>query len=109
MFLYIPAELASQIFLIQLIIFIEIFKQQIIAFAIIFNFISWFINFDIIKIEHRYKNKCEAVQAVGATIDFHLKKGSYKKFIDTRKLIECWVTDKNSDYGKKIISGAALK
>lgn len=111
LFLYIPAELGYlQIFLISIYYFLlKNSNKQIIAFVVIFNLISWFINFDVIKIEHRYKNKCEAVQAVGATIDFHLKKGSYKKFIDSRKLIECWVTDKNSDYGKKIISGAALK
>ena len=111
LFLYIPAELSYlQIFLISIYYFLlKYSNQKTIAFVIILNFISWFINFDVIKIEHRHKNKCEAVQAVDATIDFHLKKGSYKKFIDTRKLIECWVEDKNSDYGKKIISGTALK
>ena len=49
------------------------------------------------------------MQATGASINFHFKEGSFKKFLDTRSMIECWVTDKNSNYGKKIISGAALK
>ena len=111
LFLYIPAELGYlQIFLISTYFFLAKYCDKKLLLIIVFtNLIGWIVNFDFVKIEHRYKNKCEAVQATGASINFHFKEGSFKKFLDTRSMIECWVTDKNSNYGKKIISGAALK
>jgi hypothetical protein len=111
LFLYIPAELGYlQIFLISMYYFIvRHFNKKIFLAVILINLSGWLVNFDIIKIEHKYSNVCDAVQATGASFDFQIKKGSFKKFLDTRSLIECWVTDKNSDYGQKIISGKPLR
>jgi len=111
LFLYIPAELGYlQIFLISMYYFIvRHFNKKIFLAVILINLSGWLVNFDIIKIEHKYSNVCDAVQATGASFDFQVKKGSFKKFLDTRSLIECWVTDKNSDYGQKIISGKPLR
>ena len=111
LFLYIPAELGYlQIFLISMYYFIvRHFDKKVLLAVVLINLSGWLVNFDIIKIEHKYSNVCDAVQATGASIDFQIKKGSFKKFLDTRSLIECWVTDKNSDYGQKIISGKPLR
>ena len=82
---------------------------KVLLAVILINLSGWLVNFDIVKVEHKYSNVCDAVQATGASFDLQIKKGSFKKFLDTRSLIECWVNDKNSDYGKKIISGKPLK
>ena len=111
LFLYIPAELGYlQIFLISMYYFIvKYFDKKVLLAVILINLSGWLVNFDIVKVEHKYSNVCDAVQATGASFDLQIKKGSFKKFLDTRSLIECWVNDKNSDYGKKIISGKPLK
>ena len=111
LFLYIPAELGYlQIFIISLYyILIKYSEKKIILAIIIINLSAWFINFDVIKIEHKYQNKCSSVQAVGASFNIQFKKGALNKFIDTRKMIECWVSDKDSEYGKKILAGKPLK
>ena len=111
LFLYIPAELGYlQIFLISLYYFIvRHFNKKVFLAVIVINLSGWLVNFDIIKIKHKYSNICNAVQATGASFDFQIKKGSFKKYLDTRSLIECWVTDKDSVYGRKIISGKPLR
>ena len=103
LFLYIPAELGYlQIFLISMYYFIvKYFDKKVLLAVILINLSGWLVNFDIVKVEHKYSNVCDAVQATGASFDLQIKKGSFKKFLDTRSLIECWVNDKNSDYGKK--------
>ena len=70
--------------------------------------ITWFVNISFLDIEHRFEDKCEPIQAISANFTARIDKGFYSKYIDSRKMIECWV-DKDSPRGIKIINGDPLK
>ena len=69
---------------------------------------TWFINFDLIRIDYRFSGKCEPVQAIGAKFEPRFVNGYLKEFYNTRDKIRCWI-DVESEVGKKILSGKALK
>ena len=109
-FLYIPAEksyLQPMMIFFYYIIY-QVLKIKYIYLIIALNFITWFINFDLIKIEHRYANICDPIQAIGARIEPRFIKGYLSEFNSSRVKIKCWI-DTESDYGKKILKGKALK
>ena len=78
LFLYIPAEFGYlQIFIISMYYILTKYCDKKVIFAILLiNLSAWFINFDVIKIEHKYQNKCDSVQAVGASLNLQFKKGA---------------------------------
>ncbi len=109
-FLYIPAErsyLQPMIIFLYFILFIVLSKKYI-YLLVSLNLITWFVNFDFINVKYKYDNICDPVQAVSARIDLKYKEGYLYEFINSRELIKCWV-DVDSEYGKKVLSGAALK
>tara|TARA_B100000900_G_scaffold316681_1_gene275647 strand:- start:1507 stop:2664 length:1158 start_codon:yes stop_codon:yes gene_type:complete len=109
-FLYIPAErsyLQPMIIFLYFILFIVLSKKYI-YLLVSLNLITWFVNFDFINVKYKYDNICDPVQAVSAKIDLKYKEGYLYEFKKSRELIKCWI-DVDSEYGKKVLSGAALK
>tara|TARA_B100000575_G_scaffold136691_1_gene108981 strand:+ start:807 stop:1982 length:1176 start_codon:yes stop_codon:yes gene_type:complete len=112
-FLWIPAEYSY--LLLGLILFyfflIKNLSTNKIIFIIILNFSTWFIQFDFLDIKYRYNilNDCKLpVQALDASFKFKTLDGSVEEYFKTRKKIICWV-DRETERGKKIINGKALK
>ena len=89
------------------ILFIVLSKKYI-YLLVLLNLITWFVNFDFINVKYKYDNICDPVQAVSAKIDLKYKEGYLYEFKKSRELIKCWI-DVDSEYGKKVLSGAALK
>ena len=110
LFLYIPAEksyLQPAIIFLNLIL-IKNFNKKIIILLIVLNFMSWIINYDFLKIEHKDNSRCAPKHAISAAFEFNFSKGAVSNFYDSRKMILCWV-DKNSERGKRIIEGKPIK
>jgi len=110
LFLYIPAEksyLQPAIIFLNLIL-IKNFNKKIIILLIVLNFMSWIINYDFLKIEHKDNSRCAPKHAISAAFEFNFSKGALSNFYDSRKMILCWV-DKNSERGKRIIEGKPIK
>ena len=64
-----------QIFLISMYYFIvRHFNKKVFLAVVLINLSGWVINFDIIKIEHKYNSVCDPVQAIGASFDLQIKK-----------------------------------
>ena len=109
-FFYIPAELS---YLQPAIIFfylflVKEFNKKIIIFLILFNFISWFVNFQILEIKYRDNAICAAKQAISASFVFKLAPGAIDNYFETRKMINCWINDGN-ERGKRILEGKSTK
>ncbi|WP_440649141.1 hypothetical protein [Candidatus Pelagibacter sp. HIMB1521] len=109
-FLYIPAELS---YLQPMIIFLyfiiyECAEKKYIYSLIVINFLTWFVNFEPIKVSYKSNNYCDPVQALDASIEPKIIKGYYFNFLETRDKIKCWI-DLDTDYGKKILEGKPLK
>ena len=111
LFFYIPAELSYiQIVLICVYyLFIKSLNKKIIYLIVLLNLTTWAVNFDFVEIQRVSNDRCAPVQALNAKFNFKILNGSLEKFYNTRSLIECWVTDKNSEFGRKIILGEPLK
>ena len=109
-FLYIPAELSYlQPALIVLYFFVaNNFSKSIVFLLIFFNLLSWIINFDFLKITHKYNEKCKPIQAVNAEFKFYIKVGSFQNFLSSRSLIKCWVWG-DSKRDKQILQGKATR
>tara|TARA_A100001011_G_scaffold91683_1_gene96337 strand:- start:14088 stop:15266 length:1179 start_codon:yes stop_codon:yes gene_type:complete len=110
LFLYIPAELS---YLQPAIIFLYLitvnkFKKSILISLIIINFINWGVNFQFLNIIHKDNSICGPKHAINATFDFKITDGAIHKFIDTRKMIKCWINDKTIR-GKRILEGKSIK
>lgn len=109
-FFYVPAELS---YLQPLIIFTyflvyKSLEKKYLYFLIVLNFLTWFINYDFLKINYKYDYVCDPKQAVSASLNISLKRGHFFDFIESRNDIKCWI-DVDSEYGKKVIQGKALK
>ena len=77
-FLYIPAELS---YLQPMIIFLYYFlfkalKPKFIYFIIGINVFTWFINFDLIKINYKNTGKCDPIVAISANFEFEFRSSS---------------------------------
>lgn len=109
-FLYIPAEKSylQPMIIFSYYILYQSVKTKHIYFIIIINFMTWFINFDLIKVDYRFSGKCDPVQAIGAKFEPKFINGYFKEFYNTRDNIRCWI-DVESEIGKKILTGKALK
>ena len=109
-FLYIPAELS---YLQPMIIFLyfiiyECVEKKYIYILIFINLLTWFINFEPIKISYKSNNYCDPVQAIDAKIQPKIIKGHYFSFLESRNKIKCWINI-DTVYGKKILEGKPLK
>mgnify|MGYP001214262262 CR=1 FL=1 len=109
-FFYIPAELSylqpAIIFLYLLLV--KEFNKKIIFTLILLNFLNWGFNFQILDIKYRDSSICAGKQALSASFVFKLEPGAIKKFFETRKMINCWITDGN-ERGKRILEGKSTR
>ena len=110
LFLYIPAELSylqPAIIFLYLII-VQEFKKKLIIVVIMLNFLNWIINFEFLKINYVDNSICAPKEAISAKFDFQIKNGAINNFIETRKMINCWIDDK-SERGRRILKGQSTK
>ncbi len=109
-FLWIPAELSYlQPMLICLYFIItKSLNRKFIYLILIFNLSTWIYNFNPIKIDYKYKDKCAPRVATSIKISPHFDTGYLKRFIENKKMINCWI-DPESKYGKIILEGKPLK
>jgi hypothetical protein len=109
-FFYIPAEISylQPMIIATYFLISQTFSKKIIYVIIFLNFFSWVINYDYIKIYYESNDICDRTLALDADFKFSLQDGYYKKYIDSRKKIICWV-DEDSEYGKKVINGSRLR
>ena len=74
--------------------YIIIFKyldSKKIIFLIFFNFLNWFISYDLIDIKYKNQEICFAKEAISATFSFSIKKGEFINYISSKKnLSECY-------------------
>lgn len=111
LFLYIPAELSYlQPGIIFLYFFItKFFNKKIIFLLIFLNFFSWIINYNFIQVEYKNYDICAPKEAVSAQMIFSFEPGGIQKYLNSRKMIECWAYDTHKERSDKIIQGKALK
>jgi len=113
LFFYIPAELSylQPSIIVFYIILIQNLNKKFIYSIIILNFLSWFINFDIIDIKYKYafEDDCKNITREAIDIKFNLKldKGKLKNFLDTRDLVLCY-SNYNIDKNSRIKNGQSL-
>lgn len=109
-FLWIPAEVSylQPMLICTYYLCYKLFKKFFIYLILFLNLTSWLLNFDIVHITYKNNDICSPKQAVAANFNIHFVDGFFFRYLESRKLIECWV-DKESDYGQKIISGSSLK
>ena len=111
LFFYIPAELSymqpALIFFYYLLV--KNFNQKILYLFVSLNFLSWFINFDYLKINYEKEGLCDPKNALSASLNFSIEDGYIKKYFDTRNMINCWVHVKEDPVGKRILEGKSLK
>ena len=84
------------------------FNKKIIFTLILLNFLNWGFNFQILDIKHRDSSLCAGKQALSASFVFKLEPGAIDKFFETRKMINCWITDGN-ERGKRILEGKSTR
>lgn len=110
LFLYIPAEnsyLQPAIIFLNLIL-VEKVNRNFLYFLIFFNFLSWMISYDFLKIEYKDNSLCAPKHAISASVEFKFKKGAVRDFFDTRKMILCWV-NVETERGKRIAEGKSTR
>jgi len=109
-FLYIPAELSylqPMIIFLYFIIF-ECIEKKYIYILIFINLLTWFVNFEPIKVLYNSNNYCDPVQAIDAKIQPKIIKGYYFSFLESRNKIKCWI-NVDTEIGKKILEGKPFK
>ena len=70
-------------------IIINLNLNKIIYFLIFFNFLEWFISYDLLEIKYKYKNICKPVHAVSATFKFKISEGNFSKHIKKISVKKC--------------------
>ena len=75
---------------------------------IFLNFISWGYNLELLKVNHRYQDKCMPIQALSANFAPTITEGHISKFYKSRDMINCWATG-DSPRSIKIRAGKSLK
>lgn len=108
-FFFIPAEISYlQPFLICTYYLVCNLDRNIVVAIIILNIMSWFINFDYLKIKYKSEDICDNVNAQSAQFQFSIKNGYLKEYLITRDKIKCWLKS-DTERNKKILNGEALK
>lgn len=110
LFFYIPAEnsyLQPAIIFLNLIL-VEKIRRKFLFLLIFVNFLSWFINYDFLKIEYKDNSMCAPKHAISASFKFNFTKGAIREFYDTRKMILCWV-NLNTERGRRIAEGKSTR
>ena len=110
-FFWLPAELSYlQLAIICVNLFLIRYSQkQLIYFILIFNFATWIINPEFLVIKYKkMENMCSPKQAINAEVKFSLDKGYYFRYLDTRKMINCFAPG-NNERNKKIRQGLSIK
>ena len=83
--------------------------KKIVYFLIMFNFTSYFISYQFLDIEYKYKNKCAPIEAIGAKIELKLKDGYYfertKKIANKIKCDAVYFNERSTNY----LKGGSLK
>ena len=110
-FFWLPAELSYlQLALISVnLILIKYSKKKLIYLILIFNFITWMVNPEFLVI--KYKNMesiCSPKQAISAEIKFFFDKGYYFKYLNTRKMIDCFAPG-DTERNKRIRQGLSTR
>lgn len=110
LFLYIPAELSylQPAIIFAYLILMRFYNQRIITIIILLNFLNWGVNFQILKIDYKDNSVCAPKHAISANIEFSLTKGALQNFVETRKLIGCWV-NASSERGARILEGKSTR
>ena len=72
------------------ILFFTHLKKKIICGIIIFNFIPWFIGFDLLDIKYKSNNICEARVALSANFNFSFKQGEFINYINHPSYSGCY-------------------
>ena len=109
--MWLPAELS---YLQLAIIFVYFFlikysQKKLIYLILVFNFATWIVNPQFIDIEYReMKNLCSPKQAIDAKINFHLDKGYFFNYLETRKMINCFAPG-NSERNVRVRQGLSIK
>lgn len=110
LFFWIPAELSylqpALIFLYFLIS--QKFDQKILLLLIGLNFLTWVVNPQFLNIKYSSENICDPKHAIGAEFTFYNDVGYLQKFIDSRRLINCWAQGQ-SVRSKRIRQGLSIK
>jgi hypothetical protein len=109
-FLWIPAEISYLQPMLICVYYLcyKLFNKFFIYLLLFINLTTWLVNFDVVDIFYKNTDICSPKQAVSAKINIHFTEGFFLRYLESRKLIECWV-DKDSDYGQKVILGLPLK
>ena len=110
LFLYIPAELSylQPAIIFTYLMFMKFYNIKIIAILIFLNFLNWGVNFQILKIDYKDNSKCAPKHAISANFDFALAKGALQNFVESRKMIGCWIDD-STERGKRILEGKSTR
>ena len=110
LFFYIPAELSylQPAIIFTYLIIAQEFNKKLVTTIIIINFISWVINFELLKINYAENNKCLPKNALSANINFKLTNGAVAHYFETRKMINCWIDD-STERGKRILEGKSTR
>ena len=89
---------------------VQNFKEEIIYLLILTNFISYFVYFDFLKIQHRFQDKCKPIQGISANFSLHVKNGHLIKYLDSSKFnLICRTEDMPKKYRKNFSQQLKLK
>ena len=111
LFLWIPAEISYlQLAIIFISFYIIKYSSRIMIYMILsINFATWIINPQFLDIKYKYmKNLCSPKNAVEAKINFSLDKGYFYKYLETRKMINCYAPGDN-ERNKRVRQGLSIK
>ena len=110
LFLYIPAEISylqPAIIFLNLIL-VQKIRRKFLILLIFFNFLSWGIGYDFLKIEYKDNSMCAPKHAISASFKINFTKGAIREFYDTRKMILCWV-NLDTERGRRIAEGKSTR
>ena len=110
-FLWLPAELSYlQLAIICVYLLIIRYSQKkLIYLILIFNFATWIINPEFLVIKYKQmESMCSPKQAIKADLKFSLDKGYYFKYMNTRKMINCFAPG-DTERNKRIRQGLSIR
>ena len=93
LFWFMPAKilLINPFIIVTYILFFKYLDNKKIYFLIFFNFIQWFIFYDIAKIEYKEKDICAARKAINYNFELSFKKGTVLQYLTEKKdMTECY-------------------
>ena len=83
-------------------------RKKIIYGIIIFNIIPWFINYDLLNINYKNNNICEAREAISASFGFSIKSGELINFMKHPSYANCY-SDDLREYSGNFLKNKPLK